>query len=143
MQMGPTGPVVNAFIGVSHARAGALKAAQQVIPTPIAGRALVDTGASGTCVDPSILAALGLQPTGLVAVSTPSTGTTPAMKDQFDVSIWVPAGPNQAQLTVANLPVVSSDLLIPQGLHALIGRDILSRCLLTYDGQNGFFSLAY
>ncbi len=40
------------------------------------------------------------------------------------------------------IPVVAA-VLLPQGFHALIGRDVLSHCLLTYDGASGLFSLAY
>lgn len=65
------------------------------------------------------------------------------MKEQYDISILVPgANATQAPLMIANLPVVCAELH-HQGFHALIGRDILSECFLTYDGVNGFFSLAY
>jgi len=30
-----------------------------------------------------------------------------------------------------------------QGIQGLIGRDILSKCLLQYNGDMGFFTLAY
>jgi hypothetical protein len=33
--------------------------------------------------------------------------------------------------------------LTAQGFHALVGRDILSLCLLCYDGLQGSFTLAY
>ena len=42
-----------------------------------------------------------------------------------------------------NIAVLESKLLNAQGFHVLLGRDILSGCLLTYDGLNGLFSLAY
>jgi hypothetical protein len=38
--------------------------------------------------------------------------------------------------------VISSELLAAQGIHALIGRDILSRCVLMYNGA-AFFTIAY
>ena len=138
------GPMVSAFIGVSHARMTALKAQGIPIPPALQIRALIDTGASGTCVDPSVLMPLGLTPTGVVAISTPTTGSAPVFKDQYDVGLLVPpATPTHLPLVIQNLPVVCTDLLLAQGFHALIGRDILSICLMTYDGQAGFFSLAY
>jgi len=137
------GPILVAYVGVSNARRVALVAAKQQIPNPIQVRALVDTGASGTCVDPSILKTLSLTPTGSATVNTPSTGSTPHTADQYDVSIIVPgAGPTHAPLNVPNLPVICADLL-PQGFHALIGRDILSLCLLSYNGTTSLFTLAY
>jgi hypothetical protein len=77
LQLTAQGPIMTAFVGVSGARRAALLAAKQDIPTPVQIRALVDTGASGTCVDPSVLQSLGLTPTGSVQVNTPSTGPTP------------------------------------------------------------------
>lgn len=136
------GPVVNAFVGVSQARADALKAAGQPVPTPAHVIALVDTGASGTCIDPAILTGLGLTATGSVPVLTPSTGSTPHTADQYDVSFLIPTGPNQTPLVIPALPVMCSELAV-QGIQALIGRDILRNCLLVYNGDIGLFSLSY
>jgi hypothetical protein len=41
------------------------------------------------------------------------------------------------------IPVIAADLLVRQGFHALIGRDILAGCYLMYDGKTGLFTLAY
>lgn len=46
-------------------------------------------------------------------------------------------------LIVATLPVISAELLVVQGFHALIGRDILDRCLFVYNGTTQLFTLAY
>jgi len=53
------------------------------------------------------------------------------------------ASASHVPLFISNLPVVCAELLHAQGFHVLVGRDILSECLLVYDGVNGFFSLAY
>lgn len=145
LQMDPSGrPMVNAVIGASQARAAALKAAGQATPQAQTVRALIDTGASGTCVDPMILRALGLTATGVVAVNTPSTGASPVMQDQYDITLLVP-GPSQTHppLFIGNLPVLEAEFFQAQGFHALIGRDVLAMCLMNYDGANGFFSIAY
>ena len=39
--------------------------------------------------------------------------------------------------------VVHAKLLEKQNLHALIGRDVLERCLLNYNGTAGYFTLAW
>jgi hypothetical protein len=44
---------------------------------------------------------------------------------------------------ISNLAVLCAELFQPQGFHALIGRDILARCLFTYNGDTGLFTLAY
>jgi hypothetical protein len=33
--------------------------------------------------------------------------------------------------------------LADQGFHFLVGRDILDRCILNYDGPNGMFQLSF
>jgi predicted aspartyl protease len=130
------------IVGVSAARAQALTAAQQPIPQAQNIRALVDTGASGTCIDPMVFQALGLQPTGTTPMITASTGQTPVDAETYDVSITVPNGPNQP-LVIPNMAVSASQLFMAQGFHALLGRDILQRCVLTYNGSMQFFTLAY
>ena len=142
LQMGPSGPMVTTFIGVSAARAAALKAQSLPIPHVVQIQALVDTGASGTCVDPSVLKGLGLTPTGSIAVCTPTTGTAAITLEQFDVGIFIPAA-DQPPFMRPNLPVTCTELLVAQGFHALIGRDVLSECLMVYDGRSKLFSLAY
>ena len=76
-------------------------------------------------------------------MNTPSTGTTQIhYANQYDVSLIIPH-PTLAALTFQIVAAAEAELLLPQGFHALIGRDVLETCLLVYDGQNGFFSLAY
>ena len=51
-----------------------LKKASQPLPPMVQVRALIDTGASHTCVDPTILHPLNLTPTGSTPVHTPREG---------------------------------------------------------------------
>jgi hypothetical protein len=127
------------FVGVSTPRANALKAAGQTIPPPMLIQGLIDTGASGVCIDPAILQQLGIPATGSGVMITPSTGTTPQPTPVYDISIKVPhAG---TSLDFGSIPAMES-ILSNQGFHALIGRDILSKCLLVYDGVSGTCAVA-
>ena len=135
--------IVAAFIGVSQARLHALTAAGQPLPTPVPVQGLIDTGASCTCVDPAVLSQLNIKPTGSSSVSSPTTGDQPIIADQYDVSIFIPGSQGQPPLIQHNVPVLESRLLVAQGFHVLIGRDILGGCLLTYNGKSNFFILAY
>jgi hypothetical protein len=129
---------------VSQARNSALIAAGQPIPQAQKIWALLDTGASCTCVDPSVLQALQLQPTGRTSVNTPSTGTNLHDANQYDVSFIIPGTSSKhVPFVVHTLSVVEVQLLASQGFHALIGRDVLASCLLTYDGAKGEFTLAF
>jgi hypothetical protein len=106
-------------------------------------RALIDTGASFTSVDPSVLAALNLTPTGTIDIVTPSTGQGTHTADTYDVDFKIGAGPNDTPLSISNLRIASCDLFLKQGIHALIGRDILQRCIFIYNGAISMFSLSF
>lgn len=133
--------MVTAIVGVSVPRRTALIAAGQAVPNGVRILGLLDTGASGTAIDPSVLTALGLTPTGTILVSSPTTGATPQVVNQYDVAFVIPA-PSGAPLFSQTLPVIASELFAAQGFHALIGRDILSQCVFVYNGS-GFFTLSY
>lgn len=143
LQVTAGGPILSATVWVSAPRQDALRLAGQPFPKPVPIQALVDTGASHTCIDPSVLAALGLTPTGSVLVATPSTGSSPHKADQYDVSLLIPgAHQGHAPLIIPTLSVTES-ILHGQGFDALIGRDILGNCLLHYNGMTGMFTLAF
>lgn len=137
-----TGPMLDMVVNASMPRLLALEADGQPAPESQNIRALIDTGASCTCIDPTVLAALGLQPTGKALMTTPSTGAIPAEADTYDVCIFIPAPGNQQPLIKAVISVCTSQL-IHQGFHALLGRDILKDCHFTYNGSAEFFTLAY
>lgn len=137
------GPFVNAVFHISEPRLHALLRAGLDPPSPVQGRALLDTGASCSCVDPEVTEGLSLEPRGREDVLTPSTGDAYHTTIQYDISIIIPpASSRDAPLVLEVLPVIHSRLLQPQGIHALIGRDVLSRCILNYNGT-GYFSLAW
>lgn len=135
--LGPEGPVVSLLIGVSGPRATALQAAQQPVPPPVRIRALIDTGASSTCVEAGALQSLSLAPTGTTTVTTPSTGPNPMVCNQYDVGVFVvhPA----ITLGVVTMPIIECQPL-GGGIQALLGRDFLALCLFVYDGQAQRFS---
>jgi hypothetical protein len=137
------GPVVNAVVTVSDGRRQALEAAQQPIPTQQIVRALIDTGASHTSIDPTVLAALGLTPTGTIEIVTPSTGTGTHTADTYDVDFKIYASAEDIPLATSNLRVSACELFLKQGIHALIGRDILSRCVFIYTGSTNSFTVCF
>jgi predicted aspartyl protease len=140
LQIASGGPLVDIQVGVSEEREDALLKAGLPVPNPVQIRALIDTGASCTCIDPSALQSLGLTPTGSTPIHTPSTGGTAQNADQYDVSVIL-LHPN-LQLTIPTVAIIEAELSI-QGIQALIGRDVLQGCLLIYDGQAGIFTLAF
>jgi len=143
-QISPQGPIVDAFVVVSLGRASALTSANQTIPQPIRVRALIDTGASHTCVDPSVLTALGLTPTGTTTVVTPTTGLSSVTVNQYDVGLVIPsAQASHSSFIRPTVAVSEHELVRRHGFHVLMGRDILADCLFIYDGQSGLFTLVF
>ena len=140
LQIVPEGPVISLLVGLSAPRIAALRQANLPIPQAVVLRCLLDTGASGTCIDAAAIAPLGLTPTGTTLISTPSTGGTPHQCLTYDVGMmFVHPGGNRFFGTVA---VVATDFLT-QTIDGLVGRDVLSSCLFVYDGAARIFSIAF
>jgi hypothetical protein len=139
------GPVVNAVVSVSEARRGALIAQNLPVPHERVIRALVDTGASFTSIEPAVLVTgLELTPTGTIDVVTPSTGQGSHTADTYDVDFSIKGASQQdVPLSLTNIRVGASELFLMQGIHALIGRDVLQRCVLVYNGALNQFTLAF
>ena len=95
------GLILTAVIGVSRSRQEALVAAEQPVPNGVTVEALVDTGASSTCVDPSVLDQLSLSPTGQIQINIHPLGRRPFPRINFCVSIRynlnyaLPRGPEE------------------------------------------------
>ena len=96
---------------------------------------LVDTGASGSAVDHEVIAQLGLQPTGSIAIATPSHDHHDVLTYDIDLII------EQNLFHLADVPVFATGFK-NQGIAGLIGRDVLRHMLLVYNGYSGHFTLA-
>jgi hypothetical protein len=103
---------------------------------------LIDTGASVTCIDPSIIAQLELSPTTRATVHTPSSGQGGHECNMYDVSLAIFMDSGQLHLASLTIPVAEAELS-HQGVDALIGRDVLSKALLVYNGVAGEFSISF
>jgi len=81
------GPVLNVEVHVPNALAAQLAQAGQTVPSPVSGLALIDTGASISAVDDSIIQSLGVSPVGIATVKTPSGA---ARQNQYPVRFVFP-----------------------------------------------------
>lgn len=145
------GPILTALVLASAPRLQALQKAQQAAPPPQTGRFLVDTGASGTVVDPALIAPLGLTPKNFTPVATPTTGQAPQLRPVYDVQIIllpsitprsVQLGPSGTMPHMRALSVIATHMR-PQGIDGLIGRDVLENVLFVYNGHTGTYTLAW
>lgn len=129
------GPVLPVEIHVHPADAAFLLAQDRSIPTPVTGMALFDTGASVTSIDARAVMQLGIPAQGTVALDTPGGAVE---QDIFACQVQFPGTP----LGRFDLSVVPASDLAPQGIVALIGRDLLRRFQFVYNGVDGFWTLA-
>ena len=67
------GPIVELRIAIGGAVESVLRKAGNMVPTPIATVAMIDTGATGTVIRQGLAAQLGLQPVGVTYINTPSS----------------------------------------------------------------------
>jgi hypothetical protein len=139
----PDGPLVRILLGPSRSQVHSLRLAGRPLPQPVELTALVDTGAEVSAVDPGVITGLGLPLKAAGLANVPATGgPTETWARPASLSILHPS--NQP---ILNLVISALDLfevpLTGLGYEALIGRDVLSRCVLIYDGPAAVFTLAY
>jgi predicted aspartyl protease len=132
MQRGPVIPVV---ISPDQTFAAALQAASKPIPQPVTGFALVDTGATTTCIDATVAQKMGLAPSGTAKLSSVSHEGTQCLT--YPVQLFFPAWNVGLQAARAMGVTIAN-----QGIIALVGRDLLQNCVLVYNGADGSFTLA-
>ncbi len=95
--------------------------------------ALIDTGASGSCINDKIASELGLISRDVATVNTPSGSCQQSVYD---------LGFSMIGLSNSILPIRALGAnLEAQPYHALIGRDILSVCTLIYNGWDNSYQL--
>lgn len=133
------GPVLEVEVNLPQPLINLLTSQNRPIPASSPGFALIDTGASRTCIDRAVLTNLGINPIGVVAVGT-AGGSTQCLL--FPARLTFPV----FNLVIDFGSVVGVDLqgqrVNESPLVALTGGDVLSRCLLIYSGTGGFFTLA-
>ena len=102
---------------------------------PATGNALIDTGAYQTCIDRAAAETVGMAVIG-------SGRVTSATEVNAHAPIYA------ARIVVDGTPITINARsvyglnLAPQGLVALIGRDVLAQCVLVYNGADDSFSLS-
>jgi hypothetical protein len=101
---------------------------------------LIDTGASLSALDPSIVSSLGLAPRDIVSVHTPTTGAAYEKRMSYD-ALFI-AGEEANEPLSKTIQVVGCELA-SQGFYAVIGRNFLEDFRFIYDGPRRSFTLEY
>lgn len=127
------GPIIEAIVGVSQHRAAALRKAGQLIPEPVEAQALVDTGASITCIDDGVVEALSLKPLGPCALFTGSTRDDGHQSYTYDISLRI-SHPDKS-FVVPIMPVAGiQSPTRGRAFSVVIGRNVLNHCAFLYNG---------
>jgi hypothetical protein len=136
------GAMLDILVGFGARDLQRLRRASKPIPQPIPLQAMIDTGATYTSIDAGAFRSLGLQPSGYMPISTASASWI--LREQFDVCLTIvhPSGNSGLDLVLKWFSVTHADLL-QTGIPALIGCDLLDRCVFTYDGPARTFTLRY
>ena len=138
------GPFLQVLVHVPSALAALLSSQNQVVPPPQPGLALIDTGASGTCVHEPILTGLGLSPIGS---TTSGTAAGPTQHDLYAVRLEFNAdGIDREFNSVAAVDLSGQFVNLNTGnqpIVALIGRDVMQDWLLVYNGPLGVITIAH
>ena len=128
------GPVIQVTVTIEQNAGKGLLAQGKSLPTPKPGLALIDTGATGTCIDEQAAQELGLPVIDVVKMTSATHADQEAKV--YPIQISIPPS------LVFNVPRAIGAALAPQGLLILIGRDLLSVCNLFYNGPLGQITLS-
>ncbi len=129
------GPCVQVTVGIANSLASQLIQQGQTLPAPISTIALIDTGASSTCVDEGIALQLSLPVVDVVKVMSASHSST--QQNVYPIHIEFAGIPIEF-----DVPRAIGAPLAAQGIGVLIGRDALAHCTLFYNGLTGEFTLS-
>lgn len=135
-----SGPVLRVEIGVPPALGEYLIKQKIPVPQPIKGFALFDTGASNSCVDTDVVNQLRVRPVGLTRTIT---AAGPSQQSLFPAMLRFP----ELRFFVEFSSVMGANIkqfrIMGGQLIALVGRDILSRCVFIYNGPHASYTLSF
>jgi len=129
------GPRLQVSVSVMPALTKEVTQQGGTVPSPMSGFALIDTGASTTCIDTEIAEKIGAPVIDKVTMSSASHPDTEAniYPVRFDI-LGIGLG--------RDVPRCMGAALQCQGLIMLIGRDALVDCSLFYNGLTGSFTFS-
>jgi predicted aspartyl protease len=127
-----SGPAIQVVIVPSQPIAIQLQKESKPVPT-FKATALIDTGATSTCINQDAVDALDL-----IAFDVQKVWTASADVEQsfYDIGIVLPI--SQPNILSVQSPCAE---LKGQPYQVLLGRDVLSACTLFYNGADNFFVL--
>ncbi len=129
------GPVIQVTLSVAQSIAEQLVQQGKTLPEPVSGLALIDTGASTTCIDDEAAKKLELPIINVVNMASATDASS--SRNVYPVLIEIVGTPIKVN---ANGAIGAN--LSAQGLVVLIGRDVLLGFTLFYNGIMGQITLS-
>jgi len=137
------GLILDAKVGYSVPRRTQMYKQGKTVPPAVEVTLIVDTGADSTMLNSQVMRSLGLTPTGQTRVLTSGSNGVPELCDVYDIELEIL---NRAQpqhsWRISALEVLARSLE-NQGTEGMLGRDVLQRGILHYNGPKGIFSLTF
>ena len=137
------GPLIEVGFALSSYLIDAMKQAGMadiIYREPVWETALVDTGSNISVINRHVIDTLRLSSTGNANVRSVNSGVDFESRDTYDVCLAF-AKPMVTAMH-ANLRVVEGSFS-GRNFNAIIGRDILCKCLFFYNGPDRTFSLSF
>jgi gag-polyprotein putative aspartyl protease len=125
-----SGPKITVTIGHPHSALLLAEQSHVELKKPYTVTALIDTGASRSVISPRLAITCGLRQTGQARISSAGHITD---RPEFAGAIHFP---NQSLKGFDPMSLVACPLP-EQDVACLLGRDVLERWNLTYDGRSG------
>lgn len=129
-------------MGISDPRRRIMSRQGRSIPPYVHLSLLVDTGASMTLLDDATMRTLQIPPTGSARYHSSSTNGVAQQCDQYDVSLVLGGIATLNTLRIDPLPVIGT-AFINHPFSGLLGRDVLSRLQMAWNGPGQILELIY
>lgn len=128
------GPLLEIYFSVPEKLEKELVSNKKKVPDPVKCDALIDTGASNCVIQQDIPKKLGLSPVGEIAMTTPSCQSCKCYTYYLRMTIL--------PQNIVYEGVFTAAPLMGQQIDCLVGRDLLSTCVLIYNGYMKQFTFS-
>src|SRR5712691_4719712 len=124
------GPFLEVLVSIPQALAAFYAKENMPLPTPISGMALIDTGASKSCVHGPIMRDLRVSP---INTATTHTAAGPVTHSLYPAHFTFPAPKIEIDFASVVGVNLAGQTILGKQLIALIGRDVLGMGMLVYN----------
>lgn len=137
-----SGALIEVHVDLSDPRRTMLRRLRHPIPPPVKATLLIDTGASMSLLDAALMRSLQLTPTSATAYHSTSTSGVAQQCDVYDIGLVLGGIATQNSFRIDPLAVMAN-AFINQPFDGLLGRDVLARVQMAWNGPTQRLILSY